>query len=59
MFTLVKIAYEWHVVPSALGICPPHEDLALMGAYIEVTSEMAAFEQQEAEREAKKKSRKL
>lgn len=50
---LMKAAKEWKLRPSELGLCGPDDDITYMVAYLRAESNMAAWEQQEAEREAK------
>lgn len=40
----LRTARDWGQLPSAVGICSPAEDLALMTAYTNSQSLMAAYE---------------
>ena len=53
----MRAAKEWHLKPSELGLCSPADDLAYMVAYIRAEIHMAAWEQQETEREAKRRAK--
>ena len=52
---LMRTAKAWGVRPSTLGLCSPDDDLAFMVAWTAAETQMLAWEQQEAEREAKRK----
>ena len=56
-FALVDTAHEWGERPSALGLCEPGEDLAVMQGYTDAVTRMRAWENQEQEREMKRRSR--
>ena len=51
---LIRAAKEWGLKPSELGICSPEDDLAYMVAWLRADTRMRAWEQAEAEREAKR-----
>jgi len=53
----VDTAHEWGERPSALGLCEPGEDLAVMQGYTDAVTRMRAWENQEQEREMKRRSR--
>ena len=53
-FVTLRAAKEWGVLPSAVGICQPDDDLTYMVAYIRTESAMRELEAQEMEREAKR-----
>lgn len=52
---LIQTAKTWGKKPSELGLCDPDDDLAYMVAWDNAERTMIAWEQQEAEREAKAK----
>jgi hypothetical protein len=52
------MAKAWGQRPSALGLCGAGDDLAYMVAWDNAERTMIAWEQQEAEREAKRGTRK-
>ncbi len=51
----MRAAKEWGIKPSELGLCSTGDDLAYMVAYIRAEVQMTAWEQQQAEREAKRR----
>lgn len=55
IYHLVDVAHQWGVLPSTLGICETDNDIPLMVAYARNKALRMAWENQVAEREAKKK----
>ena len=51
---LVQTAKAWRQKPSALGLCTEDEDIVYMVAWERTENLMAAWDQQEAMREAKR-----
>ena len=54
---LIRVAKEWRLKPSELGICSEDDDLTYMVAYLRAESHMTAWESQEAQREAKRRAK--
>ena len=50
LYELVDAAHDWGVRPSALGLCEPDEDAALMVAYTQARGHVAAVERKKDER---------
>jgi hypothetical protein len=50
----MRTAKAWGLRPSDLGLCGPEEDQAFMVAWENAEIMMAAWDYQEAEREAKR-----
>ena len=50
----IRATKEWGILPSAIGLCKPEDDLTYMIAYIRTEGLMQALEAQEMEREAKR-----
>lgn len=57
IFSAVHTVSKWSMRPSQFGICRPEEDLAYMIAHDNVFSKMELVEQEQAKREAEKKSK--
>ena len=51
----MRVAKEWHKLPSELGICGPDDNLTFMIAHMRAETKMLGWEQQEVERETKKR----
>jgi hypothetical protein len=49
-FGYVLAAQEWGLRPSALGLCRPEDDLAVMVAFVDTRARMQAKEAQEQAR---------
>jgi len=45
-------AHDWGMRPSALGICEPQEDAALMVAYSQARSKVASIENERNRRKS-------
>ena len=56
-FLGVHVAYEWHILPSRLGICDPEDDLRLMLAYIDAKGTMANKDAEVSKKEAERQAR--
>ena len=54
-YALVDTAHEWGRDPSALGLCLPDEDVAIMQVYTDTTNRMRAQESLAQEQALKRK----
>ena len=59
LFDQLGVADNWGERPSALGICPPEDDVPLMVAFVRVKRFMEAYENQENERKMEQERAKL
>jgi hypothetical protein len=55
LYHLIDVAHQWGLKPSDIGICEMTYDVPLMVAYVRNKALRMAWENQVAEREAKKK----
>jgi hypothetical protein len=49
VYQKVQTAHDWGYKPSELGICDPEDDLAVMAAYTNTRTRMAAWEEHKRE----------
>lgn len=54
----MHVLHDWGMRPSELGYCDPEDDIVWMTAYTHTRGDMTAWENQEAELEAKRQEAK-